>query len=103
LYITKRSHVWRPIKFSKHIRELQLIKDFLGEVLEWPITAHGEVLLKERTKLTREKYGHRAPSLNKSNEEFFDDFVTKYYIHDDLHKVVAYYDEPIYERLKNDS
>lgn len=103
LYISKRSHVWRPLKFAKHIRELHLIKDYLKKNDEWPLSGYENALLKNRTQLTKEKYGHRAPSLNKTNEEFFDDFVTKYYIHDDLHKVVAYYDEPIYERLKNDS
>lgn len=99
LYIQKRSHAHRPLKFLKHIHELELIKKECKDIGSWPVNLS---LLQERTKLTKEKYGDRVPSLNKTNEEFFDDAVTKHYIHDDLHKVVAYYDKPIYETLKVD-
>jgi hypothetical protein len=96
LYIQKRSHVWRPIKFMRHISELQKIKELLGS----DITSLDHPILKERIKLTKEQFKDRVPSLNKTNEEFFDDFVDKVFDHDSLHRIVAYYAEPIYERLK---
>lgn len=99
LYIQKRSHLHRPIKFIKHIHELELIKKECKDIGSWPVNSS---ILKERTKLTKEKYGDRVPSLNKTNEDFFDDPVTKYYVHDDLHEVVAYYERPLYEKLKLD-
>jgi hypothetical protein len=99
LYIQKRSHIHRPLKFIKHIHELELIKKECKDIGTWPVNSS---LLKERTKLTKDKYGDKVPSLNKTNEDFFDDPVTKYYVHDDLHEVVAYYDRPLYERLKVD-
>jgi hypothetical protein len=95
LYIQKRSHLFRPIKFARHIQELQKIKECGLELND-----REESLLKERIRLTKEKFGDRTPSLNKSNDEFFDDYVTKYYVHDDIHRAVAYYDQPIYEKLK---
>ena len=98
LYIQKRSHLFRPIKFSRHILEFQKIKDFMCE----PLNSEQELILKERIKLTKEKFGDRTPSLMKSNDDFFNDKVTKYYVHDDIHRAVAYYDKPIYERLKRD-
>lgn len=101
LYIQKRSHIWRKIKFGRHINELEKIKKECLDINgSYPSLDHP--ILKDRIKLTKEKYGHRAPSLNKTNEDFFNDKVTKYYIHDDIHKVVAHYDIPLYEKMKRD-
>jgi hypothetical protein len=97
LYIQKRSHVHRPIKFDRHMFELRAIKGAMTT-----LTPEMEEMLEERKKLTRKKYNDKAPSLRKTNEEFFDDYVTKYYVHDQLHEVVAYYQCPIYTKLKRD-
>lgn len=98
LYIQKRSHMHRPHKFCRNIFMLQDIKNLNGHQLD----ARENEILKARIKLTKDKYGDKHPSLNKTNEKFFDDYVEKFYVHDDIHCVVAYYDEPIYERLKID-
>lgn len=100
LYIQKRSHIHRPIKFARHIRQLQVIKEQLIKNGQLPLLKEYQKALNRRVYITKQKYPDRVPSLNKSNEDFFNDKVTKYYIHDDLHKVMAYYNEPIYERLK---
>lgn len=100
LYITKRSHIWRPLKFVKHIHELKTIKEVLVNHDLWPIPETYQKVLEERIKLTKKEFGDRVPSLNKSNDDFFDDAVTKQYVHDDLHKVVAYYNRPLYEKMK---
>lgn len=102
LYIQKRSHIHRPIKFARHIRQLQIIKEQLIKNGQFPLSKEYQKTLDRRIYITKKKYPDRVPSLNKSNEDFFDDKVTKYYIHDDIHKVMAYYDEPIYEKLKID-
>lgn len=47
-------------------------------------------------------HGKKRAYLKKSNDEFFKDNVEREYIHDDLHKAVAYYDAPLYERCKKD-
>src|SRR5690606_23067123 len=67
---------------------------------QWPLKKEYKKDLERRIYLTKQKYPDRVPSLNKSNEDFFDDKVTKYFIHDNIHKIMAYYNEPIYERLK---
>lgn len=99
LYVQKRSHLWRPNNFPKHIRELQRIKD--------SIDFHGldqssYQLLQDRIIQTKKSFKDKVPSLNQTNEDFFDDAVKKYYVHDDIHKIMAFYDEPIYEKLKVD-
>lgn len=100
LYVQKRSHLWRPnLNFQRHIRELEVIKRYEGF---YGLSQEYQKLLKERIKLTRAKYKDMVPSLMQKNEDFFNDAVAKYYIHDDIHKVMAFYDEPLYEKLKFD-
>lgn len=95
LMLIKRSHLHRPIEFSKHIRDYHFLKQRLE-----PDSEYG-ILLETLTAKTKEKYGDKTPKLNKSKQEFFDDYVTKIYDHDDIHRWTCYYDEPIYERLKS--
>ena len=99
LLIMKRSHLFRPIKFPRHIMEFQKIRIRTPKLQKKDLS-----ILRERIRLTKQKFGDRVPKLNKTNEEFFDDKVTKYYVHDELHKILAYdHGSPIYERLKVDS
>jgi hypothetical protein len=58
-------------------------------------------LLEDLTVKTKEKYGDKTPKLNKNKKEFFDDYVTKIYDHDDIHLWTCYYDRPIFEKLKS--
>lgn len=94
LMLIKRSHLHRPVGFAKHIRHYHFLKS--------RVTPDNEYfpLLSERTKLTKRYFKDRTPSLNMSNNDFFDDSVEKFFVHDDLHKVVAYYDKPVYEKMK---
>lgn len=97
LYIQKRSHIWQSRNFTKNIFQLKEITDKMNT-----LPSLSNCLLKKRIKLTKEKYGDRVPTLNKTNEDFFDDTITKYFNHDDLHKTMAHYSEPLYEQLKKD-
>lgn len=97
IMLMKRSHLHRPIGFEKHIRDYHFLKERIQSNL---INDEYFTLLKKRTKATKDKYGDKHPSLKQNKKEFFDDYVKKVYEHDDIHYAVAYYDEPIYEKLK---
>jgi len=48
----------------------------------------------------KEIHGKRWASLEgKNSTTFFVDKVTRKYVHDDIHEAIAYYDEPLYERI----
>lgn len=47
-------------------------------------------------------HGAKKAKLKVKNEEFFTNNVNRKFPHDDLHKAVAYYDEPMYNRIKRD-
>lgn len=101
LYSLKKSHIHFPIKFDKHILDYCLLNDFFN----------GYDKLSEITKLnfkeTENRLGKlKTPSLNKSVKQFFgqsEGYVKSHFIHDDIHKVVAHYDKPIYESLQKDA
>lgn len=57
-------------------------------------------LVEAREKITLDLARQKAPSLMMDNVDFFDDAVQKKYDHDWLHERVAFYDRPLYERLK---
>lgn len=48
------------------------------------------------------KHGKKKVNLNVENEMFFTSAVKRKYIHDDVHAVMAYYDEPMFVKLKSD-
>jgi hypothetical protein len=96
----KRSHLHRPIKFAKHIRDYHWLKSRQYE--KAGDNTYND-FLKERTKLTKEKYGDKTPSLKQKTNDFFDDYVTKKYKHDDLHLATCYGERPLYESLKTDN
>lgn len=91
----KRSHLWRDYQWDKHITHYN---KYLRQHLDDSV----QDFLKERTRLTKEAYPQGNPNLNQSNEDFFDDAVAKVYDHDFIHELAAYYDAPLYTRLKRD-
>jgi len=95
LMLIKRSHLHRPIGFEKHIRHYHFLKP------KCEPDENYQGLLRLLTTKTKEKYGDKVPKLNKNKKDFFDDYVTKIYDHDDIHRWTCYYDEPIFERLKS--
>lgn len=91
----KRSHLWRDLSFGKHITQYHKhLKPYLSDRVQ--------DFLIERTKLTKKAYPQGNPNLNQRNEDFFDDAVEKKYDHDMIHEFAAYYDKPLYTRLKYD-
>ena len=104
LMLIKRSHLHRPLGFEKNIRDYHKMKE-LSEKRQLTGRASEiyEGLLKKLTKQTKDLYGDRVPSLRKSKTEFFDDYVTKHFEHDEIHAATCYGDRPIFEKLKTDN
>lgn len=97
LAIIKRSHLWRDLSFQKHITHYDLfLKKYMSDM-----THEDNFFLKERTDLTMEIFPQRTPKLNVTKDEFFYDYVPKFYEHDWLHELVAFEKEPIYKLLQN--
>jgi len=94
LAVIKRSHLYRDLKFGVHIRDYQLLDSGFDEA--------DLRLLRRRTKLTKRQFGDRTPSLEKTVDDFFDDYVKKEFNHDDLHEIVAHGEVPMYTRMQRD-
>jgi len=96
----KKSHINFPIKFEKHIQDYNFLLDKLKEDKLQRIT-------KINFKETERRVGElKTPSLKKSTMSFFgqsDGYVKYFYIHDDIHRVMAHYDRPVYEDMQVDS
>jgi len=99
LSIIKRSHLWRNLSFQKHITHYHKFMTYKRQ--DYGYLA--EEILQERIRLTMKEFPQGHPSLNKTVEEFFDDYVQKKFDHDFLHELVAFYDKPLYTRLQRDS
>lgn len=94
LYTLKISHVYYDIWWDKTIYDIVWYKEQGFEV--------DEELLKVLAKDWEKKYGAKKINTNISNEEFFMDNVKREYVHDNIHKAVAFYDEPLYRKVKKD-
>jgi hypothetical protein len=97
LALLKRSHLWRDYQWDKHITHYHK-----HLATYFPNSYWEKENYRQRTRLTKEAYPQGQPSLNQTNEDFFDDAVAKVYDHDWLHELAAYYDSPLYTRLKRD-
>ena len=89
----KLSHLSLDHNWIKHISCFHMFLKSHFNYADWE-------LVKAREKITLERARQRNPSLMMDNTSFFDDSVKKKYDHDWLHERVAYYDRPLYERLK---
>lgn len=100
LFSLKRSHIHFPLKFRKHIDDYCALHKEVGGVDDL------EKITKIGLKEAEARFGEiKTPKLNKKVSTFFDQskkFVDYFFIHDDIHRVMAHYDEPIYERMQPD-
>jgi hypothetical protein len=88
----KRSHRHYPRQFDKHIQDYSLIKQVMPiDILDG--------ITKIREEEIAERYGKlKTPSLNKSKDDFFTDNVSnRTFIHDEIHKIMAHREKPMYE------
>ena len=94
LAVIKRSHLYRPHDFAKHIIQYQYLdRDFSPE--DWEF-------INARYELTKAEFPDRVGSKDQTNEEFFKDAIVKHLPHDQIHDIVAHYGRPIFYSLKRD-
>ena len=105
LAIMKRSHLWRDLKFDRHIAMYLHagLDSFIQMIQNEPIQYAKELFdLNNRIGLTMQEYPQGHPNLMQSKEDFFDDAVKKKYDHDLLHDLVSkssFDDVPVYTHL----
>lgn len=102
LYLTKKSHLIYPVHFEKNIEDYHLIKEMLGKDFE-PNERMQEYLAL-RSQEAKDRYKQRTPKLNVTTEDFFSSKlnVPHYFVHDDIHEVMAHHDEPVYKKMQPD-
>ncbi len=96
LFSMKKSHIHQPINFNKHIEDYHFLKNCL-------VIDHLEYITKKRIKETDTRLKSKTPKLNQTVDEFVKEsqsVLNRIYDHDDLHKIVAYYNEPLYFKIQ---
>lgn len=91
LYTLKVSHSYWNIHWDKTMFDISYLKEkgcILDEKLHDNLYEHWKTV-----------HGIKNVNLNKHTEEFFTDAVERKFNHDELHKIVAYYDEPLFKRI----
>jgi hypothetical protein len=103
LFALKAGHIHFPMglnKFNKHIADYSKLKEVIEDIPFY------EELRKQLFKDTEDRIGKlKTPSLMKKSTDFFgqsEGFVKSWFVHDDIHKVMSHYDEPLYEKMKID-
>lgn len=96
LYTLKLSHCfWDNIHWSKTMSDLFFLQKQNLKVDEQLFE-----LLYQGWEVV---HGTKRAYLKKKNEDFFKDSVKRQYVHDDIHRAVAYYDCPMFEKIKKDT
>jgi hypothetical protein len=117
LYSLKKGHIHFPVKFNKHIKDLEFLRgkiisnnsiilpDYFKSSIDLAdkLPALTELHFKE----TEKRLGKlRTPKMNQTTEQFFGKskkYVKSYYIHDNMHLAVAHLDDgPIYKLILKD-
>ena len=94
LYTLKMSHCFWPINWSKTMHDIKFFQQ-KSVSLDEELFA---LLYQDWVKI----HGKKKAYLKKENDDFFKDGVDRKYVHDDIHRAIAYYDEPMFEKLKRD-
>lgn len=94
IYSIKVSHACYDINWTKHMKDICFMKQ------------HGCVLDYEFVKSLRKDWDvvHKKKKLNfdVDNSVFFNNNVTRQFNHDELHKMLAFYERPLHERIRKD-
>lgn len=92
LLTIKASHANWNIHWSKTMFDILFLKN-KGHKINKPLY---DKLVKDWTKVHGKM---SAPLTGKTSKTFFEDAVKRKYVHDDVHKVVAFYEEPLYTQI----
>jgi hypothetical protein len=103
LFIMKAGHIVYPHRqWEKHIHDYHYLKTLLAEVR--PSLEQVRALIQLHRKETAKHQRARTPKLKGvTKEQFFDDNVTKYYVHDHIHYAMAHKEKPMYEYMQHDT
>lgn len=102
LYLTKRSHIYWPIRWRKNIEDLAWMQENGWSKRASLESEYYHARLAEHKSFFKDK----TANLNMTNDEFFgrsEKFVNRVVDHDNIHDMVSYYDTPLYEQIKHDT
>lgn len=103
LFLIKRSHANFPVNFEKTINDLSAFKSH-GISVSFEDAMKSE-FFSARFEETKSRVGQNQKriKLNKTNEQFFQGGESlRVYDHDDLHRCVSFYGQPMYSSCKKD-
>lgn len=94
LYTLKLSHSFWKINWPKHAKDIVFFQKNDCKIIDelFDICYCDWV----------EKHGSKKAKLSVPNEEFFKKTVDRSYEHDTIHQAVAYYERPLFEKIKSD-
>ncbi len=95
LYTLKCSHAFFDIWWGKTLRDIVFMQS-KGH------TYTTENMFQQFYKEWEIKHGKKRAFLAEKNEDFFKSSVKRKYVHDSIHEAVAFYDRPMFERVKTD-
>jgi hypothetical protein len=103
LLAVKKSHLSVPLKqWEKHILDYHLLK---AKLSGQSIPAFFDTIYSNRLQETQNRGHISTAKLCMTNDEFFDKsepLIKRYFVHDDIHNIVAYHNKPLFNRIKRD-
>lgn len=100
LFCIKAGHIIYPHKqWEKHIQDYHVLRP---QVVVTEISSYTKEFIALHRKCTKERMGSKGtPKLvGVSKQDFFDNKVIKYYVHDNVHRSIAHKDRPMYEFMQ---
>lgn len=94
LFTIKCSHAAWDIRWDKTIKDICFMKNKEIEI--------DKTLFKLLYNDWKYVHGNKKVKMNISNNIFFTGTVTRKYNHDELHKLLAFYDEPLHNKIRED-
>lgn len=102
--LTKKSHIVYPVHWEKNIKDYHLLRSILEDRV-WYVNKTMHEYYKLRSNEAKERFKKfKTPKLNISTEDFFSSKlnVPHYFVHDDIHKIMAHDVEPMYSKMQPD-
>jgi hypothetical protein len=97
LYTIKVSHAFWSLKngsWEKHMHDILFLQSKNAQFIPELYTLLYSIW--------EERYGKKKANLEQSPEDFFNKNVTRVFEHDSIHHSVAYYDEPLFNKILRD-
>lgn len=101
LVTIKASHMYHDLRngsWDKHAADYVALLD-AGATVDWELH---DLLRPGWERMHARTHGAAKTDLTKNSTDFFEDAVTRRWVHDSVHETVAYYDRPLYESCFKD-